>query len=313
MRLRETSLDDEEARQKLFQTIIGAVSFEENFLILLAHERYDVPFKAKDGAKLDDGSEVFSYFVCAVCPVKPGRELLSYIAEEKTFHNRSAGWAAGMPEAGFLFPAFDGRRTNLYNCLFYTHSSGADNQPLIDALFHVQPPMPADEQRDTFSGVLRNALDDECSLAVVQQVRQEIKDRIDAWQEAKSDDPLVVSGDELKDVLESCGVSEDKRMQFGAQFDESFGGGAVLNPRNLIDVKSALSRRRMCPSPSTPSGPISSRRARSAASDTSSSRPTRASSSTASIWRKRLSRPPHGLASPFSRAFENRRNPLRSI
>lgn len=92
MRLRETALDDEEARQKLFQTIIGAVSFEENFLILLAHERYDVPFKAKDGAKLDDGSEVFSYFVCAVCPVKPGRELLSYIAEEKTFHNRSAGW-----------------------------------------------------------------------------------------------------------------------------------------------------------------------------------------------------------------------------
>ena len=167
MRLRETALDDEEARQKLFQTIIGAVSFEENFLILLAHERYDVPFKAKDDAKLDDGSEVFSYFVCAVCPVKPGKELLSYIAEEKTFHNRSAGWAAGMPEAGFLFPAFDGRRTNLYNCLFYTHSSGADNQALIDALFHVQPPMPADEQRDTFGGVLRNALDEECSLAVV--------------------------------------------------------------------------------------------------------------------------------------------------
>ena len=152
MRLRETALDDEQARQQLFQTIIGAVSFEENFLILLAHERYDVPFKAKDGARLEDGSEVFSYFVCAICPVKPGKELLSYIAEEKTFHNRSAGWAAGMPEMGFLFPAFDGRRTNLYNCLFYTHSSGADNQPLIDALFHVQPPMPADEQRDTFGG-----------------------------------------------------------------------------------------------------------------------------------------------------------------
>ena len=144
MRLRETALDDEQARQQLFQTIIGAVSFEENYLILLAHERYDVPFKARDGARLEDGSEVFSYFVCAICPVKPGKELLSYIAEEKTFHNRSAGWAAGMPEMGFLFPAFDGRRTNLYNCLFYTHSSGADNQPLIDALFHVQPPMPAD-------------------------------------------------------------------------------------------------------------------------------------------------------------------------
>ena len=29
-------------------------------------------------------------------------------------------------------------------------------------------------------------------------------------------------------------------MQFGAQFDESFGGGAVLNPRNLIDVKKCV-------------------------------------------------------------------------
>ena len=92
MRLRETALDDEQARQQLFQTIIGAVSFEENYLILLTHERYDVPFKARDGARLEDGSEVFSYFVCAICPVKPGKELLSYIAEEKTFHNRSAGW-----------------------------------------------------------------------------------------------------------------------------------------------------------------------------------------------------------------------------
>ena len=240
MRLRETALDDENARKTLFETIIGAVNFEENFLILLAHERYDVPFKGKDGASLEDGSEVFSYFLCAVCPVKAGKETLSYVAEEQTFHNRSAGFSAAMPEAGFLFPAFDGRRTNLYNCLFYTHSSKASHEPLIEALFHIEPPMPADAQRETFSGVLQSALDEECSLAVVQQMQRELKDRIDAWQEAKSDDPLVISGDELKEVLEGCGVSEQKRMAFGAQFDESFGGGAVLNPKNLVETKKCV-------------------------------------------------------------------------
>ena len=105
MRLRETALDDEEARQKLFQTIIGAVSFEENFLILLAHERYDVPFKTSDGLGLDDASEtVFSYVLCAICPVKPGKSVLGYCAEEKEFHNQTTGWAASAPEAGFLFP-----------------------------------------------------------------------------------------------------------------------------------------------------------------------------------------------------------------
>lgn len=240
MRLRESALEDEQARQTLYETIIPAVSFEENFLILLLHERYDVPFRAKDGAGLDDGSEVFSYFLCAICPVKPGKELLSYVAEEKTFHNRSAGWAAGMPEAGFLFPAFDSRRTNLYNCLFYTHSATADHQPLIEALFRVQPPMPADEQRSTFGGVLATALDEECSLALVQQVQQQVKDRIDLWQQTKTDDPLVISGDELKQVLDDCGVSEEKRLQFGAQFDEAFGSGAVLNPKNLIEVKKCI-------------------------------------------------------------------------
>lgn len=240
MALRDSGLDDEAALETFCQTVTGALSSEDHYLILLAHERYDVPFKGRDGASLEDGSEVFSYFLCAVCPVKAGKETLSYVAEEQTFHNRSAGFSAAMPEAGFLFPAFDGRRTNLYNCLFYTHSSKADHEPLIEALFHIQPPMPADAQRETFSGVLQSALDEECSLAVVQQMQRELKDRIDAWQEAKSDDPLVISGDELKEVLEGCGVSEEKRMAFGAQFDESFGGGAVLNPKNLVETKKCV-------------------------------------------------------------------------
>ena len=240
--LRDSELKDRETRTAFYQKVIDQLDMEGgNYLLLMSHERYDVPHRGGDDELQPDASDqTFSYFVCGVYPVKEGKAELGYFPQENEFHNLAAGQIVCPPELGFLFPAFDGRRTNLYNCLFYTHSSGADNQPLIDALFHVQPPMPADEQRDTFSGVLRNALDDECSLAVVQQVRQEIKDRIDAWQEAKSDDPLVVSGDELKGVLESCGVSEDKRMQFGAQFDESFGGGAVLNPRNLIDVKKCV-------------------------------------------------------------------------
>ena len=52
MKLRDSELQDEEARAQLFQTIIGAVHFEENYLLLLAHEKYDVPYKAKDGSSV---------------------------------------------------------------------------------------------------------------------------------------------------------------------------------------------------------------------------------------------------------------------
>ena len=237
MRLRETALDDEQARQQLFQTIIGAVSFEENFLILLAHERYDVPFKARDGARLEDGSEVFSYFVCAICPVKPGKELLSYIAEEKTFHNRSAGWAAGMPEMGFLFPAFDGRRTNLYNCLFYTHSSGADNQPLIDALFHVDPPMSAEEQKNAFGSALADALDKDCSYDVVQSVHEQIRARIEDHKESKDPEPLEMTAGDVGGILSNSGVNDEQIAAFQRECDEQYGENAALNPNNIIESK----------------------------------------------------------------------------
>lgn len=236
MALRDSELNDEQARQTLIQTIIGAVHFEENYLILLAHEAYDVPFKGRDGAILDDGDHVYSYFICAVCPVKAGKETLSY-AEDKEFHIRSAGYAAAMPELGFLFPAFDGRQTNLYNCLYYTRSAGDNHPELIEALFHVTPPLPADEQKGTFADLLSRTLEDECSMEVVQAVQNELRERIEVHRQTKAEEPLVVSGAEVRSVLEGAGVSEEKQAMFQVKFDEAFGSDAALSPRNLVDSK----------------------------------------------------------------------------
>ena len=237
MKLRDSELQDEEARAQLFQTIIGAVHFEENYLILLAHEKYDVPFKAKDGAMLDDSDHVYSYFVCAICPVKAGKETLSYESEDKAFHIRTPGYAAAMPELGFLFPAFDGRQTNLYNCLYYTRSAGDNHPELIEALFHITPPLPADEQKGSFDALLSQTLGEECSMEVVQAVQTDLRERIEVHKEMKSDEPLVVSGPEVRAVLENAGVSEEKLAGFQVKFEETFGDDAALSPRNLVDSK----------------------------------------------------------------------------
>ena len=135
MKLRDSELQDEEARAQLFQTIIGAVHFEENYLILLAHEKYDVPFKAKDGAMLDDSDHVYSYFVCAICPVKAGKETLSYETEDKAFHIRTPGYAAAMPELGFLFPAFSDRSTEIHRIDIFQKNATASQTELMKKLF----------------------------------------------------------------------------------------------------------------------------------------------------------------------------------
>ena len=237
MALRESALEDEEALDKFYQMVISSLTIEGNYLILLAFERYDVPFKAKDGAALEDGSEVFPYVLCAICPVKPTKAQLSYRAEEKDFHIRDAGWAAGMPELGFLFPAFDGRRSNIYDVLYYTKSSANNHPELIDALFHIDAPKPADEQREAFQAVLSAALADECSMRVVQSVQDELAQRIELHKETRSDDALIVSRSDVTAVLQDCGVSEEHVAAFNVQFDKEFGQDTLLSPRNLVTPK----------------------------------------------------------------------------
>lgn len=237
MRLRESALNDDEAVEKLFSLIRESYTSEDHYLILLAHENYDVPFKAKDGAQLEDGSEVFSYILCAICPVKPSKEALRYVAEEKEFHNGSVGYAASMPELGFLFPAFDGRRPNIYDMLYYTRSVKDNHEDLIQALFHIEPPMAAEQQQNTFSGILQEALEEDCSFSVVQAVREELRERVQAHKELKDDTPLTVSGPELRSVLAEAGVPEEKQAKFSVQFESTFGTDAALSPRNLMESK----------------------------------------------------------------------------
>ena len=61
MELRNSSLNNEDAVQALFQRIIQAVSLEGHYVILLAHDTYDVFYRSKDGQQQEDASsEVFS-------------------------------------------------------------------------------------------------------------------------------------------------------------------------------------------------------------------------------------------------------------
>ena len=237
--LRETECKDVNARETLCRKIIESLSMgETNYLILLAADAYDVPYRGKDDElQADASSDVYKYFVCAICPVKAGKETLSYETEDKAFHIRTPGYAAAMPELGFLFPAFDGRQTNLYNCLYYTRSAGDNHPELIEALFHITPPLPADEQKGSFDALLSQTLGEECSMEVVQAVQTDLRERIEVHKETKSDEPLVVSGPEVRAVLENAGVSEEKLAGFQVKFEETFGDDAALSPRNLVDSK----------------------------------------------------------------------------
>ncbi len=235
--LRESGLRDGEIRQAFYQKVIETLDMgESNYLILLAHDAYDVPSRGGDDQP-GDSETVFQYILCCVCPVKDGKPELGYFPGENEFHSCTAGQIVSAPELGFLFPAFDNRAANIYNALFYSRSADELHHEFIDAVFRTEPPMSAAEQKEAFESALSGGLEDACSMAVVQAVHEQLRERIEEHRESKDPEPLALTAGEVGGILRSSGVPEDRVASFQEQCGERFGESAALNPANLIDSK----------------------------------------------------------------------------
>ena len=236
MELRKTGLSDDALRMQFYQKVMESAPLEDNYLILIGCDSYDVPFKSKDDSH-DSGrsDETYTFLLCAVCPVKQTKATLHYVPEEKVFHDGGITNVVSAPELGFLFPAFDDRATNIYNALYYTHSPKENHEAFVDAVFQTPVPKPAEEQKKSFEALLGRALDDECSMDVIQTVHDQICQRIELHKESRLPEPLLVTKDDVKEVLSSCGISDQHMAKFSVDYDEAFGFEAELHPKNIID------------------------------------------------------------------------------
>ena len=238
MDLRKSQLKDEALLDTFFKKIIDTLVVEGNYLILLGCDSYDVPFKSKDDSfQRDQSEETYTYLLCTICPVKQTKANLHYVPEEKLFHDGAMNQMVSAPAVGFLFPAFDNRSTNIYNALYYTHDTKSSQDALIEALFNTPVPKPAAEQKKSFEALLTTSLGEECSLDVVQTVHDQLCQRIELHKEAKVPEPLMISKEDVKEVLTSCGVSEEHVAKFSVDYDQVFGFEADLHPKNVIDNK----------------------------------------------------------------------------
>ena len=233
-----SNLQDDEAAEQFFETVTKTVSMDTNYLILLASDAYDVPYKGKDGGDFADGSDqVYRYILCSICPVKLSKSALSFHSQDQAFHNSKTDWIVGAPELGFLFPAFDDRSTNLYGALAYTRDTADNHEAFVEAIFGTQAPMAAAHQQESFQSMLSDTLEDACSMEVVQSVHAQFSEMIQVHKESREKDPLLISKPEVEHILKTSGVQEERIKTFNEEFDDVFGAHADISPRNLVNPK----------------------------------------------------------------------------
>ena len=236
LKLRNSRLTDDDLLTEFYNRVIDSYDFPENYLILLIHAVYDIPGKASDGTEMFDASdEVFDYILCCLCPVKLSKPALSYHAEENSFHERIRDWIVEMPDAGFLFPAFNDRSTDIHSLLYYSKNAENLANGLTDTLLGCVPPLTAGSQKETFKALIEETLGEDCEYEVVKNIHENLNELIE--QNAENPEPLALDKAEVKYLLAKSGVKEENLETFDEQFDAAAGENTSLLAANVANTK----------------------------------------------------------------------------
>lgn len=115
MAMRECGLKNDALMETFYDVFMENYYTETAYAIYIFHDRYDIPSKTSDKKRLGESEEMFEYLICAVCPLIDDYE-------------------PGLPEFGFLFPAFTERSGDLNHVNIYSRNP---NNEYTDILLRI--------------------------------------------------------------------------------------------------------------------------------------------------------------------------------
>lgn len=237
MNLRDSGLKDDRLLNEFYDRIINNYSYVGNYLILLINQVYDIPAVTTDNIEMDDASdEVYSYILCSICHVNLSKPGLGYDEEDNNFHDKKQNHMVDVPDVGFLFPAFNKRSADEDMTLFYTKDVSEFEDGLIDCLLDCAVPLPAKQQKETFTSLVNEALGEEADLEIVKNIHENLEQIIEEKKQ-ESLAPVMLDKTEIKDLLEKSGVKEEKLENFEEHFEMAAGEHGKLVASNVSSGK----------------------------------------------------------------------------
>lgn len=242
--LKDSKLKNDALLDRFYELIIEHYSFTGNYLILLFHDAYDVITKTNDNLKIDESEEVYEYLLCAICPVVLSKPGLGYREDENRIGPRIRDWIVSMPDAGFVFPAFCERSSDMQKICYYIKNARDSHPEFIENALGCGPKRTATEQKQTFQSIVKHALgpDEENAGRLLMEIQENLHAIADDEDEDTATDtqPKVLTTDAIAEVLSGIGLDEHAASAIEESFNEEF--GETLPPvKNLIDERAVAS------------------------------------------------------------------------
>lgn len=223
MGLRDSKLKNDDLLDTFYDMVIDNYDRVGNYLILIFHDAYDVMTKTSDNSKLDESEEVYEYLLCAICPVELTKPALGYREAENRIGARIRDWVVGMPETGFVFPAFTERSTDIHSVMFYTKNTVNPHVEFEDSVLGCMEHMTSDQKKVEFAQIVKDVVgddDDEETIQIYNEVQDTLNEVLQNEQEKaeesstnEPDEPLkvVLTEQIINEVLEKVNLFEDQK------------------------------------------------------------------------------------------------------
>lgn len=239
MALRASKLEDDALLDTYYDLIIDSYDYVGNYLITLYYDVYDVPLKGTDELAMDESDEVYEYLLCCICPVALSKPGLGYLEGEHRIGARIRDWVVGPTDTAFLFPAFNGRATDIHSTLVYTKNAKEPHAEFWENGLGCGTKRTATQKRDAFENMVVQTLgpDDEETKDTVLDVQQNLNDFILVEKEkVDKDEPILLDGEMITEILTDAGISEPKAEKIKASY-ESFFEDTLPDAQELLDAK----------------------------------------------------------------------------
>lgn len=245
--LRNDGLCSEDLLDRLYDLIIDGYNYVGNYLILVFHDTYDIITKTSDNMKLDESEEVYEYLLVSICPVVLSKAGLGVREDENRIGARIRDWVVGVPDLGFLFPAFDNRSADIHKVDYFIRDAKDSHSEVISDVLGCAPRMTATEQRNTFSAIVKRAFsnDTENGKEALINIQESFNALINTGEELTENEinSIILTPETIDEILVENNIEGEKaRVIKEVTLDEFMEELPLVS--NLIDNKALAANER---------------------------------------------------------------------
>ena len=223
--LRDSKLAHEELLDRLYEKVIEEYSYPGNYLILVYHDIYDVPSKAASGEEQEESEEIYEYMLCAVCPVDLAKPALGYKEDENRIGARDRDWVVGLPDLGFVYPAFSDRGSDVNAVMYYVRTGRPSHAEFIENVLGCISQRTAAEDKLAFRNVVIDAFgeDEEQADEAFFKMQRTISAMVAEREEDESLPPVELTAEAVSGLAAEAEVPEKVREQIEKSYAHTFG------------------------------------------------------------------------------------------